>query len=61
MPERRFNTSGPVVPEDYYCIPPLARIRLETVLPLIDAKKYFILHAQRQTGKTTCRRARSLR
>ena len=50
---REFNTSGPVVPEDHYCIPPLDRMDLDYVLQLIRAKKYFILHAPRQTGKTS--------
>lgn len=48
---RFFNTSGPCVPEDHYIINPLAR--LEGVRSLIEHKKYFILHAPRQTGKTT--------
>jgi hypothetical protein len=51
---RYFNTAGPVVPEDHYCLPPLSRLDLENVLSLIDEKKYFVLHAPRQTGKTSC-------
>jgi len=51
---RFFNTAGPVKCEDHYCLPPLERLDLEEVLMLIDQKKYFILHAPRQTGKTTC-------
>ncbi len=50
---RFFNTEGPVRPEDHYCIPPLERIDLETVLGLVRDKKYFVLHAPRQTGKTS--------
>ena len=50
---RTFNTAGPVVPADHYCIPPLERIDLATVLGLIRGKKYFVLHAPRQTGKTS--------
>ena len=38
---------------DHYCIPPLERIELDTVLGLIRDKKYFVLHAPRQTGKTS--------
>ena len=53
MAERFFNTSGPVVPEDHYCIPPLERLDLDDLLRLIDAKRYFVLHAPRQTGKTS--------
>jgi hypothetical protein len=51
---RFFTTEGPVVAEDHYCLPPLARWDLEEILTLIDQKKYFLLHAPRQTGKTTC-------
>ena len=50
---RTFNTAGPVVAADHYCIPPLERIDLDTVLGLIRDKKYFVLHAPRQTGKTS--------
>ncbi len=50
---RTFNTEGPVVTEDHYCIPPLERIDLDTVLGLVRDKKYFVLHAPRQTGKTS--------
>lgn len=51
---RFFNTAGPVNPADHYCLDPLQRIELNTVLPLIEQKKYFVLHAPRQTGKTSC-------
>ncbi len=51
---RFFNTEGPNVAADHYCLPPLARWDLEDILMLIDQKKYFLLHAPRQTGKTTC-------
>lgn len=51
---RFFNTEGPVRPEDHYCLPPLTRWDLDQVLMLIDQKKYFLLHAPRQTGKTSC-------
>ena len=50
---RSFNTAGPVEPEDHYCIRPLDRVDLDYVLRLIQTKKYFILHAPRQTGKTS--------
>jgi len=49
-----FNTAGPVNCEDHYCLPPLERFDLEELLYLIDNKKYFALHAPRQTGKTSC-------
>jgi len=51
--ERFFNTAGPIIPEDHYFIDPLLRINLNEILGLINQKKYFILHAPRQTGKTS--------
>ncbi len=50
---RSFNTSGPIVAADHYCIPPLSRIDLDGVLELVRGKRYFVLHAPRQTGKTS--------
>ena len=50
---RFFNTTGPVVPADHYCIPPLSRLNLDDVLSLIRNERYFVLHAPRQTGKTS--------
>ncbi|MEM7589208.1 MAG: ATP-binding protein [Myxococcota bacterium] len=52
--ERFFNTAGPVDPEHHYVLDPLHRWNLKQVLALIAQKKYFLLHAPRQTGKTTC-------
>ncbi|MCA9706606.1 MAG: ATP-binding protein, partial [Myxococcales bacterium] len=46
-----FNTSGPCIPGEHYMLPP--ERRLEHVLELIEARRYFTLHAGRQTGKTT--------
>ena len=54
---RFFNTEGPVEAKDHYCIPPLERINLDEILRLIAWKKYFVLHAPRQTGKTSMLRA----
>jgi len=54
---RFFNTAGPVNLVDHYCLPPLGRLNLEDILSMIDQKKYFVLHAPRQTGKTTCLKA----
>ena len=51
---RFFNTAGPVNSEDHYCLAPLNRFDTEEILFLIEQKKYFVLHAPRQTGKTTC-------
>lgn len=50
---RFFNTTGPVVPADHYCIPPLTRFDLDDILLLIEQKRYFVLHALRQVGKTS--------
>ena len=50
---RFFNTEGPVRADDHYCIPPLERIDLDEVLDLVRSRKYFALHAPRQTGKTS--------
>ncbi len=52
-PVLTFNTEGPVVAADHYHIPPLERIDLDGVLGLVRGKKYFVLHAPRQTGKTS--------
>ena len=54
---RYFNTEGPVEADDHYCIPPLERVNLDEILRLIEWKKYFVLHAPRQTGKTSVLKA----
>ena len=51
---RFFNTAGPVNRKKHYCLSPLNRFDLEEILSLINQEKYFVLHAPRQTGKTTC-------
>ena len=50
---RFFNTAGPIIPEDHYHVPRLQRLDLDDVLTLIRQKRYFVLHAPRQTGKTS--------
>ena len=50
---RFFTTAGPIKPERHYCIPPLERLDLDDVCALIRDEKYFVLHAPRQTGKTS--------
>jgi len=52
--EKFFNTAGPNKPDIHYEIAPLSRFDLDEVLMLIRQQKYFVLHAPRQTGKTTC-------
>lgn len=49
-----FNTAGPIQADIHYYIEPLSRIDLEEVEMLIYQRKYFILYAPRQTGKTSC-------
>ena len=50
---RFFNTAGPIVAANNYHIPPLERIDRDEVLMLIEQQRYFVLHAPRQTGKTS--------
>ncbi|MCL5436279.1 MAG: AAA-like domain-containing protein [Candidatus Dependentiae bacterium] len=52
-----FNTAGPVNPNDHYCVPIPERIDEDELRLLIEQKKYFILHAPRQTGKTSAMRS----
>ena len=51
--ERFFITAGPIRREDHYHIDPLSRVDYPQIKNLIDQKKYFVLHAPRQTGKTS--------
>ncbi len=48
---RVFNTAGPCFAEEHYMLP--AEERLSEARRLIELKRYFVLHAPRQTGKTT--------
>jgi hypothetical protein len=52
---RSFNTAGPCDPEINYMLPP--EPRLPEARPLIERGLYFVVHAPRQTGKTTTLRA----
>lgn len=52
--ERYFNTAGPNRAECEYTLNPLSRFDLEDILGYIAQGKYFVLHAPRQTGKTSC-------
>ena len=51
--ERFFNTAGPIKPRLHYNIPSLQRVDWDEIQMLIASEKYFILHAPRQTGKTS--------
>ena len=53
----RFNTAGPCIEGMHYMIPPAAR--LPEVPGLVEQLGYFVVHAPRQTGKTTALRALS--
>jgi hypothetical protein len=48
---RYFNTAGPCVPERHYMLSPEAR--LPRARSLAERGFYFVVHAPRQTGKTT--------
>ena len=50
---RKFCVAGPVVAADHYHIPPLDRVNLDELLGLVRDKTYFVVHAPRQTGKTS--------
>ncbi|MGK4000390.1 ATP-binding protein [Sorangium sp. So ce1024] len=52
---RRFNTAGPCRPDWHYMIP--AERRLPEAPGLVEQRAYFVVHAPRQTGKTTALRA----
>lgn len=48
---RTFNTAGPCDPKRHYMLPPEPRV--PGALYLVDLDEYFVIHAPRQTGKTT--------
>ncbi len=50
---RFFNTEGPIRRDRHYHIPPLDRVNLDDLLGLVRDERYFVLHAPRQTGKTS--------
>lgn len=52
---RFFNTAGPCDPRFHYMLPP--ERRLPEVRGLIEQGLYFVVHAPRQSGKTTFFRA----
>ena len=49
--ENFFNVSGPCYPDEHYMLP--TQERCQGLLELIEHKQYFVIHAARQTGKTT--------
>ena len=46
-----FNIAGPCIPGEHYLVPTLARV--PELSGLIAKKQYFVIHAARQSGKTT--------
>lgn len=48
---KKFCIAGPIDPERHYFIP--KRLNQSEVDTLIDDREYFVLHAPRQSGKTT--------
>lgn len=54
--ERFFTFSGPVDFTEHYCIPSFLRsdsMKRDRVMDLIRQRKYFVIHEQRQSGKTS--------
>jgi type II secretory pathway predicted ATPase ExeA len=51
---KHFNTAGPNIAAMHYQIDPLVRIDAPVIEELVEQQRYFVLHAPRQTGKTTC-------
>ena len=49
--EKYFNTAGPCIPAKHYMLPALDR--LPEIRRLVGMERYFVIHAPRQTGKTT--------
>ncbi|MBK9443649.1 MAG: AAA-like domain-containing protein [Comamonadaceae bacterium] len=51
--DKFFNTAGPNQPDIHYTLLPKDRVNWPELSGLMAARKYFILHAPRQTGKTS--------
>ena len=49
--EKFFNIAGPCIPDEHYMLPALDR--LPGIRRLVARRQYFVIHAPRQTGKTT--------
>ena len=46
-----FNIAGPCFPDEHYMLPALER--LPGIMRIVEQRSYFVLHAARQSGKTT--------
>jgi hypothetical protein len=51
MMKKTFNTTGPCHPNEHYMLP--TQERCPGIPKLIEQKQYFVIHAARQSGKTT--------
>ncbi|MCP4112405.1 MAG: ATP-binding protein [Desulfobacteraceae bacterium] len=49
--EKYFNVAGPCQSDKHYMLP--SGNRCKGIMPLIDQNQYFVIHAARQSGKTT--------
>ena len=49
--EKCFNIAGPYFPAEHYMLPALER--LPGIERIVEQRSYFVLHAARQSGKTT--------
>jgi hypothetical protein len=52
--QKHFSIVSPNITALHYEIDPFVRVNLPNVLDLIAQRRYFVLHAPRQTGKTSC-------
>ena len=50
---RYFNTTGPCDPELHYMLPPEDRLVGAELERYIESRLFWVLHAPRQSGKTT--------
>ena len=52
MKKKIFNVAGPCIPDRHYMLDPFRGIENE-LTDLVDEENYFVIHAARQSGKTT--------
>ena len=53
--DKCFNIAGPCFPNEHYMLPALER--LPGIMRIVEQPSYFVLHAARQSGKTTALKA----
>ncbi|MDM8560508.1 ATP-binding protein, partial [Thiotrichales bacterium HSG14] len=49
--KKTFNIAGPCHPNKHYMLP--SQERCQGIMQLIEQEQYFVIHAARQSGKTT--------